>query len=69
MIANNQSSARSDEVYFEINIGARYSPTDVSFDTCSKTFRNATDLQYQIILINMITHVATAVDHEVSQGT
>ena len=28
-------------------------------------FRNATDLQYQILLINMISHVATAVDHEV----
>ena len=31
-------------------------------------FCNATDLQYQILLINMISHVATAVDHEVSQG-
>ena len=31
-------------------------------------FRNATDLQYQILLINMISHIATAVDHEVSQG-
>ena len=25
---------------------------------------NATDLQYQIFLINMISHVATTVDHE-----
>ena len=31
-------------------------------------FRNAADLQYQILLINLISHVATAVDHEVSQG-
>ena len=30
-------------------------------------FCHATDLQYQILLINMISHVGTAVDHEVSQ--
>ena len=32
-------------------------------------FHDATDLQFQILLINMISHVATAVDHEVSQGS
>ena len=31
-------------------------------------FRDATDLQYQILLINIISHIATAVDHGVSQG-
>ena len=31
-------------------------------------FHDATNLQYQILLISMISHVATAVDHEVSQG-
>ena len=29
-------------------------------------FHDATDLQYQILLINMISHVATAVDYEVA---
>ena len=29
-------------------------------------FHNATDLQYQLLLINMISHVATAVDHKVA---
>ena len=32
-------------------------------------FCDATDLQYQILLINMISHIPTAVDHEVSQGS
>ena len=32
-------------------------------------FHDTTDLQYQILLINMISQVATAVDHEVSQGS
>ena len=27
------------------------------------------DLQYQILLINIISHIATAVDHGVSQGS
>ena len=31
-------------------------------------FRDATDLQYQILLISMISHIVIAVDHEVSQG-
>ena len=50
----------------EINNGIQPS-TDVSFETCSKgslVFHDATDLQYQILLINMISHIATAVDHE-----
>ena len=33
--------------------------------TAKVLFHDATDLQYQILLIN-ISHVATAVDHEVS---
>ena len=32
-------------------------------------FHDAPDLQYSILLINIISHVATAVDHEVSQGS
>ena len=36
--------------------------------TAKVIFCDATDLQYQILLINMISHVATAVDYEVSQG-
>ena len=35
--------------------------------TAKVLFRDATDLQYQILLIN-ISQVATAVDHEASQG-
>ena len=31
--------------------------------------RDATDFQHQILLINMMSHVATAVDHEVSRGS
>ena len=34
--------------------------------TAKVIFCDATDLQYQILLINMISHVATAVDHEVA---
>ena len=29
-------------------------------------FHDATELQYQVLLINMISHVATAVDHKVA---
>ena len=32
-------------------------------------FRNAPDLQYTILLINIVSHVATAVNHKVSQGS
>ena len=53
----------------EINIGTRYPLICPLTHAAKVIFRNATDLQYQIILINMTTHVATAVDHEVSQGT
>ena len=31
--------------------------------------RDATDLQYQILSINMISHIATAADHEIPQGS
>ena len=53
----------------EINNGTRPS-TDVSFLKCAAKvlFRDATDLQHQILLIN-ISHVATAISHEVSQGS
>ena len=30
------------------------------------SFHDTINLQYQILLINMISHVVTAVDHEVS---
>ena len=32
-------------------------------------FHDATDLQYPTLLINTVSHVAVAVDHEVSQGS
>ena len=43
----------------------------ISLLTCAAKvlFRDATDLQCQFLLINVISHVATAVDHEVSQGS
>ena len=37
--------------------------------TAKVLFHNATDLQYQILLINMISHLATVVDCEVSQDS
>ena len=53
----------------EINIGTRPSTPDMSLTHAEKVlFRDANDLQYQILLINVISHVAPAVDHEVSQG-
>ena len=54
----------------EINIGTRSSTLDVSLTCTAKVlFCDANDFQYQILLINMMSHVATAVDHKVSQGT
>ena len=53
----------------EINIGTRPSIYVFLTRAAKVLFRDATDLQYQILLINMISHVATAVDHEVSQGS
>ena len=35
--------------------------------TAKVLFYDATNLQCKILLINMISHIATAVDHEVSQ--
>ena len=52
----------------EINNGNRHSRIYLLTCVAKVFFCNGTDLQYQIFLINMITHVATAVDHEVSQG-
>ena len=49
----------------EINIGTWPSTPEVSLTRAAKfLFRDANDLQYQIL---MISHVATAVDHEVLQ--
>ena len=59
------------EKVMKFNTGTWLS-TDVSqVLTCTAKvlFCDATGLQYQILLINMISHVVTAVDHKVSQGS
>ena len=50
----------------EINNGTCPS-TDVLLTRAAKVlFHDAPDIRYPILLINMVSHVATAVNHEVS---
>ena len=54
----------------KLTLDVQPSTPDVALTRAAKIlFRDANDLQYQIFLINVISHVAIAVDHEVSQGS